>query len=172
LYYRLNVFLIVIPPLRERPEDIPPLTRHFLDRAAQRLQRPTQQVTQDTIDRLTAYPWPGNVRELESVIERAVVLSQGAVIRLEDDLRPPTNRDPPAPESRPMWMPGPRRTPATDPDHLFEVLKQVGGNQTKAARLLGIGRTTLWRRLKTYRPQAETGQTPDVPAPEKTTRAD
>lgn len=163
LYYRLNVFPIAIPPLRERPEDIVPLARHFIDHYDGKMRRPPQQLTDETAAKLMAYSWPGNVRELESVIERAVILSPGAVIELADELL--TQPGPPTVQLHPKhaWIPGTRRI-TKDLDHLFEVLRQVGGNQTKAARLLGIGRTTLWRRLKTLRPSPDGNPVPDVPS--------
>jgi transcriptional regulator with GAF, ATPase, and Fis domain len=172
LYYRLNVFPISIPPLRQRPEDIVPLARHFIGHFAGKMQRPPHRLTDETVAKLTAYSWPGNVRELESVIERAVILSPGAVIELADELL--AQPGPPAGQLHPKhaWIPGARRI-TKDLDHLFEVLRQVGGNQTKAARLLGIGRTTLWRRLKTLRPLPDGNPVPDAPPlPEKAPEAD
>jgi transcriptional regulator with GAF, ATPase, and Fis domain len=77
LYYRLNVFPIRIPPLRERPEDIPPLVRYFVQRFAKRLRRPIESLARESMDLLCRWPWPGNVRELQNVIERAVILSAG-----------------------------------------------------------------------------------------------
>jgi formate hydrogenlyase transcriptional activator len=174
LYYRLNVFPIAIPPLRERPEDIAPLAQHFVEKYATRMQRPPQRLTEETLAKLAAYSWPGNVRELESVIERAVILSPGEAIQLSDDLLTQPGPAPVESRSRPGWAPNTRRALSRDPDHLFEVLKQAGGNQTKAARLLGIGRTTLWRRLKAVRasPDGAGRPTPDAqPLPEKTTEA-
>src|ERR1700723_2816411 len=82
LYYRLNVFPISIPPLRERPEDIPLLVRHFVREAARRLHKTIDTIPSETMTELTEYHWPGNIRELENVIERAVILSPGPVLRL------------------------------------------------------------------------------------------
>ena len=86
--------------------------------------------------RLMGYSWPGNIRELESVIERAVISSQGPILEIEDRLGYPSHK----------------AVSKEDRDHLLEeVLRQVGGNQSKAAKLLGIGRTTVWRKLKAQR---------------------
>jgi len=80
LYYRLNVFPIRIPPLRERPEDIPPLVRYFVQRFAKRLRRPIESLSRESMELLCRWPWPGNVRELQNVIERAVILSHGTTL--------------------------------------------------------------------------------------------
>ena len=74
LYYRLNVFPISIPPLRERPEDIPLLVRHFVQQFAQRMNKTIGEISSETMEALTRYPWPGNIRELQNVIERSVVI--------------------------------------------------------------------------------------------------
>jgi formate hydrogenlyase transcriptional activator len=171
LYYRLNVFPISIPPLRERPEDIAPLAQHFVEKSAARMQRPPQRLTEDTLARLAAYAWPGNVRELESVIERAAILSPGEEIQLSDDSLAQSAPGPVESQAVPGWAPTTRRALGKDLGHLFEVLRQVRGNQTKAARLLGIGRTTLWRRLKASRfsSDGDGRPMPDVQSPPDTT---
>jgi transcriptional regulator with GAF, ATPase, and Fis domain len=88
LFYRLNVFPIVMPPLRQRPDDIPLLAHYFVQRHAGRIGRPITRVPAATMARLTAYPWPGNIRELENVIERAVILSSGPDLELASELIP------------------------------------------------------------------------------------
>jgi transcriptional regulator with PAS, ATPase and Fis domain len=88
LYYRLNVFPVFLPPLRERREDIPLLTWYFLEKYTKRMQKSVLKIDAGTMGRLMGYPWPGNIRELESVIERAVILSQGTELRVEDQLLP------------------------------------------------------------------------------------
>jgi formate hydrogenlyase transcriptional activator len=143
LYYRLNVFPIHLPPLRERREDVPLLAEHFLAKYVERMQKPIRTISRETMDRLTAYPWPGNIRELESVIERAVVMSQGSVLEVEDQLLPQsytlassrTGDSLPVPQELAQFL---------------EVLRRVNGNRSKAARILGISRTTLWRKLKAH----------------------
>jgi formate hydrogenlyase transcriptional activator len=88
LYYRLNVFPITIPPLRERPGDIPALVRHFVQHAARRMNKAIDTIRCETMDALMQYPWPGNIRELENLIERGVILSPGPVLRVPiQDLR-------------------------------------------------------------------------------------
>src|SRR5205814_3601249 len=89
LYYRLNVFPVVLPPLRERQGDIPMLARHFTQRFARRMGRRIETIPAAVMDALVAYPWPGNVREMQNVIERAVILSPGPALHISpDDLKP------------------------------------------------------------------------------------
>src|SRR5262249_1387835 len=98
LYYRLAVFPLRVPPLRERPEDIPQLAMFFLERFARRFGKTIDAVSQETMARLVAYPWPGHVRELQNVIERGVVLATGRVLTLDPDLLPvPGHVGPPRP---------------------------------------------------------------------------
>jgi transcriptional regulator with PAS, ATPase and Fis domain len=143
LYYRLNVITVHLPPLRERGEDILSLTDHFLRKFATELGRPPQRFSQEALDLLRGYSWPGNVRELEHVVERAVALTHHQVIT--PDCLPPrlrSNGDALSPESRlstvdeVLWV------------HVQRVLREVRGNQTKAAAVLGISRRTLHRWLK------------------------
>jgi transcriptional regulator with GAF, ATPase, and Fis domain len=96
LFYRLNVFPLTMPPLRERQEDVPLLTMCFLEKYARKLGRPISQVTEETMSRLCAYSWPGNIRELQNVIERAVVLSKGPALKIEGSVLfdfPPAESD-------------------------------------------------------------------------------
>ncbi len=88
LYYRLNVFPLSVPPLRDRPSDIPILVRHFLDKFGKQLGRPFAEVEPASLDRLQAYAWPGNIRELQNILERACILGAGPVVRVEDALGP------------------------------------------------------------------------------------
>ena len=91
LYYRLHVFPIVIPPLRDRPEDIPLLARHFLKYFQSKLKRPRLDFGAQVMDRLVRYPWPGNVRELQNMIERAVILARSSTVEIDDQfLMPPS----------------------------------------------------------------------------------
>jgi formate hydrogenlyase transcriptional activator len=88
LFYRLNVFPVEVPPLRERPEDIPLLVRHFVAQYARQMQRTIDTIPSATLEALCRYPWPGNIRELQNCIERAVILSPGPVLQVPlDDLR-------------------------------------------------------------------------------------
>jgi formate hydrogenlyase transcriptional activator len=88
LFYRLNVFPLRVPALRERAADVPLLAKFFVQRFAQKLNRPIKQISDDALAKLSAYPWPGNIRELQNVIERAVVLAQGPVLTLAPDFGP------------------------------------------------------------------------------------
>jgi formate hydrogenlyase transcriptional activator len=90
LYYRLNVFPIEVPPLRERREDIPALALHFLARAARRIGRPLSRIAPETLEKLVAHDWPGNIRDLQNTIERAAILSPGDELRVDWELAPPT----------------------------------------------------------------------------------
>ena len=82
LYYRLNVFPVRLPPLRERPDDIPRLVRHFVQEFSRRNKRNIEAIPSETMDALLRYDWPGNVRELQNVLERAVIISQGPVLHV------------------------------------------------------------------------------------------
>jgi len=146
LYYRLNVIEVVLPPLRERREDIPALAEHFMARAAGRLGREIR-LSAEALERLLRYPWPGNVRELENAIERAAILARGDAVTPED--LPPhvaagLNLGPsPA-------LPRQTTLAETERGHILTTLERFGRNHSAAAEALGIGRTTLWRKLKEY----------------------
>ncbi|HVY62467.1 MAG TPA: sigma-54 dependent transcriptional regulator [Planctomycetota bacterium] len=140
LYYRLNVVTIEVPPLRERPSDLPLLVDHFLAKHARAVDRPVPSIAPEALEALRRYPFPGNVRELEHVLESAVTLAKRPVILLEDlaeDIR--TH----APERMPTLE-------EVEKEHIMKVLRQTGGNRQEAAQVLGIDRTTLWRKLKQY----------------------
>jgi formate hydrogenlyase transcriptional activator len=143
LYYRLNVFPIQVPPLRERPEDIPLLTRHFVQQAAQRMRKAIDTIPSETMEALIHYRWPGNIRELENVIERAVILSPGSVLRLSPrDLKsritPGQNTDQ-------------RQTlEEVERNHILKTLKEtrwVLSGRSGAAARLGLNRSTLYFRM-------------------------
>ncbi|MBN1336407.1 MAG: sigma-54-dependent Fis family transcriptional regulator [Deltaproteobacteria bacterium] len=146
LFYRLDVFTIRIPPLRERRDDIPALVEHFLARFSARDERPPPRIAPRAMQRLMAHPWPGNVRELEHVLERAVILAASGEI-VDVDLQE-------APGGAPSI--GPATEGLSLPDHLravehrlvLEALVQAGGVQARAARRLGISRSNLSYRLK------------------------
>ncbi len=139
LFYTLNVVRIAVPPLRERREDIPLLARHFADRIARRLGRPTPQLLPALLARLAAYPWPGNVRELRNVIERAMILDPDR--GLADLDLAPASAGAPAPEG----TSGPERElnlrdalNKLERELLLEAHRRAGGVRKEAARLLGI----------------------------------
>ena len=150
LYYRLNVVQIELPPLRERREDIPLLAGYFLERYASLMMKPAERFAPDAQSVLLAYDYPGNVRELENAVERAVALSDGKTIFAAD--LPPQMLQPrllpqrsETPDSRDNWP-----LQKVERDHIERVLRKQEGNMVKTAQVLGISRTTLWRKLKQY----------------------
>jgi formate hydrogenlyase transcriptional activator len=145
LYYRLNVFPITVPPLRERPEDIDALVHHFVERFARRMNRPITVIPEATLHALRRHPWPGNVRELENLVQRAVILSPGVELTL-----PPAALEAPSPPSR-TPNEGSDTLEGLERTHIMRVLAEtngiMGGSRGAAARL-GLKRTTLQSRLK------------------------
>jgi DNA-binding NtrC family response regulator len=146
LFYRLNVIQMVLPPLRDRREDIPALAEHFLARAAAKLGR-TLRLSPGALERLLRYPWPGNVRELENAIERAAILARTETVE-PDDLPPHVSAGLQLGPSPAL----PRQITLADAEraHILQTLERFGRNHSGAAEALGIGRTTLWRKLKEY----------------------
>jgi formate hydrogenlyase transcriptional activator len=144
LYYRLNVFPICTPPLRERADDIPLLVRHFMHRACKRMNKTVGWVRPETMQALMRYPWPGNIRELENIIERSVILSRGSA--LEVSLR---DLDGPGPDA---WGDDRLLTLAeVERNHILAALKHtrwVVSGPRGAAHRLGINRSTLHFRMK------------------------
>lgn len=141
LYYRLNVIRLEIPPLREHLEDIPLLAAHFLQRFSHKFNRNFSNISDEVLSALMAYPWPGNVRELEHLIEHACILSQGSVI---------TSASLPAEfisSTKNLHTHKVVPQAAQTALELDEALNQTKGNRTEAAKLLGISRRTLYRRL-------------------------
>ncbi len=143
LYYRLKVLVLRLPPLRERPEDVMPLARMFL--AAEK--RPGPGFGAEAERLLRAHRWPGNVRELSNVVRHAAALARGGVV--EPEHLPDELREPPRPRrDRPAEEDDARTLAEVERDHVLRVLERCGGSQTEAARALGIGRNTLWRKLR------------------------
>jgi formate hydrogenlyase transcriptional activator len=155
LFYRLNVFPIEVPPLRERQGDIPPLVMFFVDRFAKKFGRPAPTVSQATMDRLVGYPWPGNVRELQNIIERSVVLSPGPDLDVDPTLMMPAGRGPLEGPDGALGPGRPSPPPATLEDmeraHILATLERtrwvVEGPQG-AARILDIHPNTLRSRMQ------------------------
>ena len=146
LYYRLRVVEVVVPPLRERREDILPLARQLLAGAARRFGKKVPALTPDAANLLLRYAWPGNVRELENALERAVALARSDRIDV-DDLPLEVAAPPPAGQ-----VSGEIRTLAeVEHDYIAAAVRAVGGNRAKAAERLGIGEATLYRKLKQQR---------------------
>ena len=145
LYYRLNVFPIALPPLRERVDDIPPLVRHFTQKFARQMGRRIETIPTSVMDALVRYTWPGNVRELQNVIERAAILSRGAALQV-----PLTDLQPSVAQS--FEQPGAAVT-LTDAEreHILEALRETGwvlGGPRGAAARLGMKRSTLHWKIK------------------------
>src|SRR5205823_1145822 len=141
LYCRLDVFPITLPPLRERPEDIPPLVRYFVQKFARRMNKHIETIPADAMTALSRYAWPGNVRELENAVERAVILSSGPTLRVPmSEFR-----------DRPVAPSGGATLEATERDAILRALHEtnwvLGGPHGAAARL-GLKRTTLQSRIQ------------------------
>lgn len=138
LYYRLNVIPIVLPPLRQRREDIPLLARFFLQEVCEKENLGEKKFSQKTLELLKSYSWPGNIRELKHVVERAVILSDTYFIKPQH-----------------LGLPGAETEKGRSLDELQDeeirrVLKECDGSVTRAAKILGVGRATLYRKLKKY----------------------
>ncbi|MBC8068701.1 MAG: sigma-54-dependent Fis family transcriptional regulator, partial [Deltaproteobacteria bacterium] len=147
LLYRLSVIQTELPPLRERPGDIEQLVAHFAMGFGGEIGRRFERIAPDALEVLRRYRWPGNVRELRNVVERAMVLGDGVAIQL-DDLPPELLHSAPA-GAAPVAVPGTVRTlEQLERDAIAAALDATGGNKARAAALLGIDRTTLYRKLK------------------------
>lgn len=144
LYYRLNVIPIILPPLKERKEDIPRLIEFFMDKYRRRLSKNVR-FSKEAVDTLLAYDYPGNVRELENIIERCVTLSVNEVID-KDEL--PSFIMSGAESARSLCLSD--IAAAAEKDHIVRVLKTTQGNKTRAAEILGISRKTLWEKMNAY----------------------
>jgi transcriptional regulator with GAF, ATPase, and Fis domain len=152
LYYRLNVFPIRVPPLRERPSDIPLLVRHFLALFQRKLAKPLKGVTPESLARLERYAWPGNIRELQNVLERACVLSPGPVVEILEELRTGGGGEPAAaPMGGLTRQDGIVTLEESERMHIRQALAATGGRvhgADGAAALLGINPSTLRSRMK------------------------
>jgi transcriptional regulator with PAS, ATPase and Fis domain len=159
LYFRLNGITIPVPPLRERASEVPALVHFFVERAAKRSGRRAPSVAQEVLDLLTAHTWPGNIRELKNTVERALTLCNGPELRaehvmLDNDVmhlvgigeKDPHRPKPAEPEPRrPL-----RLDAATERAIIVRALEEAGGNQSRAAKDLGISRRTLVNRITEY----------------------
>ena len=142
LFYRLNVIPICLPPLRERVQDILPLTEFFVEKFAARLNKTIDSIPDEVVEILKAHDWPGNIRELQNCIERAMLFSPGSVLRLPLDLKQTV---------RPSSETVSRTLAEADREHILETLKQTDwliGGQDGAANRLGLPRTTLIHRMR------------------------
>jgi DNA-binding NtrC family response regulator len=147
LFYRLNVVEVELPPLRDHREDIPYLTAAFMAECAQRMQKPLTGLTPAAERLLSNAAWGGNVRELKNVVERACMLAEGSLIAerdIEGHLGP----------ARAPGQIGQGRAPsalrAVERDHIVDILRRVNGNRVAAAKMLGISRRALYRRLERH----------------------
>ena len=154
LYYRLNVVRMDLPPLRERPEDIPALARHFVKRFAARMSRAAFDISESAMRALQRYPWPGNVRELENAVEQALVFSEGTELT-EADL--PAFLRGPAAQKTAGALPvvqGDRSLPEILEDLerqlIHQAYEKARGVKTETARLLGIKTSALYYKLQKY----------------------
>jgi len=161
LFYRLNVIPLVVPPLRERREDIPLLVDHILKRLRKRGLDRVRAVSPEAMRSLIDYPWPGNVRELENVLERGAVCARGTVLGMEDlaeEVREHSGARPkesfPVPDAERVTTrtggppPSPDDPPAGERDLLLRTLEEHRWNRGTASAALGIDRSTLWRKMK------------------------
>jgi two-component system response regulator HydG len=152
LFYRLNVITVTMPPLRDRPDDIPALATHFVRRYAARNGKRVDVISRGAMDRLVAFRWPGNVRELEHAMERAVVLAGGRTIEAEhlpDAVRAAVHERPRGEPGRATTLAVPIGAPLEEVERLVieETLRRTGGNKQRAADLLGIAARTIYRKL-------------------------
>jgi len=150
LFFRLNVVQIRIPPLRERKTDIPILVNSFLEKFSEANGK-MRTISEDAIARMMAYDWPGNVRELENAIERAIALGSGPILHAGDL---PTNLQYGTGDRLPQ---NDEMLPLDELERraILRALREAGGDKLAAARMLGIGKTTLYRKLKQYDAQSQ-----------------
>jgi len=148
LYYRLNVISILIPPLRERKEDIPLLVDHFIEKFNIEMEKKIGGISPEALKSIMAYSWPGNVRELENTIERAMVITKGTMIHVEDlglssraEENSLTCAAPPS---------GDKSMKAVEKEHMAKILKENDWNIQRSAEILGIDRVTLYNKIRKY----------------------
>ncbi|MGE5027463.1 MAG: sigma 54-interacting transcriptional regulator, partial [Betaproteobacteria bacterium] len=149
LYYRLNVFPVELPPLRERPMDIVPLAQRLFDRLGPALGRPGISLSPEVAVQLTQYSWPGNIRELENVIQRALILAPGGALNSECLLLPKTGSV--VPKQEKIAAGAAMDMKSLERAHILETLESVGGSRKLAAEKLGMSERTLRYKLQQYR---------------------
>ena len=161
LFYRLNVFPINIPPLRERRDDIPPLAAHFLNKYSMEVRKGPLAISDEAMDILVKSPWKGNIRELENVIERAVIYAEGGTIRAVDlGISETSIMDALAehvPMDGPLHSVAEAATRIAESRRIRQVLKQTGNNKTRAAEVLQVSYKTLLTKIKDYQLEEKGG---------------
>ncbi len=148
LYYRLHVFPVMLPPLRERPEDIPLLVTHFIQKYCRKNNRREVGVGPETMADLQAYSWPGNIRELQNLVERLIILNSGAVISRADIPDHLFDRGKGPDKTRPEGKSLKEKREYAERAHIRSCLEKCGWNVSRAARLLGVERTNLHKKMK------------------------
>ncbi|HEX8925619.1 MAG TPA: sigma 54-interacting transcriptional regulator, partial [Terriglobales bacterium] len=173
LYYRLAVLEVKVPPLRERPQDLPALVNTLITKISARLQKPRVTVDPECMRRISAYSWPGNVRALENVLERALVcMGEAHVLRAEhvglpaESAMPVANPDVSAGRDKPRGESVIRSLRDVERDAIAEALSACCGNIKKAASRLGIARNTLYRKMEEYGLVAPAGQNDHQDSPD------
>jgi Nif-specific regulatory protein len=164
LYYRLRVFEIQLPPLRERREDILPLAAAFLEEIGPTVGRPAAGISREARDALLAYPWPGNVRELRNALERATILCDGGLITVEHlpiGVWQPDRAPKPGPAGPGAWSAGGVNLDLVERDLIAKALTEARNNRSRAARLLGITRSQLYYRLQKHGLDVATSRSSD-----------
>ncbi|HEQ99017.1 MAG TPA: sigma-54-dependent Fis family transcriptional regulator [candidate division Zixibacteria bacterium] len=152
LYYRLSVFPITIPPLRERPEDIEALAEYFVDRFCKEMKKPLKKISRDGIKLMERYHWPGNVRELENTVERAIILCEGKRIKPDHlAIRVQTPEEIRLREGAGLREVGQHAQMQAERALILRVLSQTRGNKRKASEALKIDYTTLFEKIKKYK---------------------
>ncbi|MDA8420364.1 MAG: sigma-54 dependent transcriptional regulator [Pseudomonadota bacterium] len=155
LYYRLKVVEIDVPPLRERHEDVPLLANHFIEKNSRKFGKKVEGLTTAALGALMRYPWPGNVRELENVIQRMIIMGEAAL--LDADVLPADMVSPPASPQRALDHMVPQSLDEIEMFFISKTLRETKGNRALAAEILGIDKSTLWRKIKRYNLEEEVG---------------
>jgi transcriptional regulator with PAS, ATPase and Fis domain len=146
LLYRINTVTITLPPLRQRPDDIAPLVEYYMTRFSAKYHKDAMQITPATLAALERYHWPGNIRELVHAVERAVIMSESDALELADLLLPKPAAEPPGPRE-PRDLPDDLNLSRLEVRAIEAAIAKHNGNLSRAAQELGLGRTTLYRKM-------------------------
>jgi DNA-binding NtrC family response regulator len=155
LFYRLNVYPITLPPLRERREDIPLLAIHFLETFNKRSGKNISGITEKALSRMRRYDWPGNVREIENAVERAVIIAQGKLITVDDLPDSVRGAESEADAQKSIEVQVGSTMDDVEKLLILETLAFTRGDRSRTAQILGIGRKTLYRKLQQYNQSAK-----------------